>query len=390
MFYAGTEPAPVAIFQVPQRAPRSLSGETEKDGRVNTIAADRLFSDPRLKRLSRELGCPFKALGALMFMWHGTQNLGVCSADSELLIDTFPLGVRDPQKIVRAFETSGWIEPNGSEYRIVGNGDHVQAREIMSNKGKEGAQKRWGQKNRVPHDHPNAQKMPTPSNQHGVQIADPIRSDPPHLVPPRTIDLVHEVAHKDFETRHEARPSKKLKGDPTPIALVRRAFLDGYAARFPNAPPYPWGSRENGQAKNWLTSATIEEALSLIPRFFKWPRPEVIRAGFPFCTGSNSLVMKYIELRADIVSIDRRDAAAMIASDEKQYDHNAEGRAQTARVVAAINSGDQYANDPFGINTGNTTTAIGSGPPTRGGVQPQNVGRGGNGLVQSALPIRER
>lgn len=113
---------------------------------MDTSLSDRLFSDPRLKLLSIEVGCPFKALGILGWLWHGSQNLGVSVSDECGILATFPLGVRGPRKTIAALERTGWLEKCEDGYRIVGNDDHLKRREIVSNKGKAGAAARWGKK----------------------------------------------------------------------------------------------------------------------------------------------------------------------------------------------------------------------------------------------------
>lgn len=150
-----------------------------------------------------------------------------------------------------------------------------------------------------------------------------------------------ETANREFETRAEIvttqKPkSPKPKPEPTDAAKIRRAFLDGYAARLPKAGAYPWGARENKTACNWLRSVPLPEAMALVDRFFAWNRPEIIRAGYPFCTGSNSLVMKYIELKSDIAHPERRAFAAIADDTEHQDNRRAQNTGQTQRVLAAI------------------------------------------------------
>jgi hypothetical protein len=146
---------------------------------MNTIATDRLYSDPRLKRLGRELGCPAKALGILMWMWHGTQNLGLAVCSECDILDTFPQGLRTPQKVVAALVRCGWLEDLGGSYRVVGNSEHVQAREKMSEGGRAGALKRWGKEHSPPHPDPIPQDIAGPSEGHGVKML----SLPPSLPP---------------------------------------------------------------------------------------------------------------------------------------------------------------------------------------------------------------
>lgn len=151
-----------------------------------------------------------------------------------------------------------------------------------------------------------------------------------------------EAASAEFELRAKLPKQPKAKRvaaakpEPTDTAKVRRAFLDGYAARLPKAGAYPWGARENAQAERWLRSVPLPEALVMVAKFFEWSRPEVVRSGYPFGTGSNCLIMKYVELKGDMAHPERRAFAAVITDVEKQNDFRAQGMGQTERVLAAI------------------------------------------------------
>lgn len=145
---------------------------------MNTLLTDRLFSDPRLKHLSRELGCPLKALGTLGWMWHGTQNVGVSVADECLILDTLPLGVRKPENLVRALEVSGWIEKCEDGFRIIGNDEHIKAREKIKEGGKKGAAAKWAKKDGHPITPPISENMADPENVDGSKMVISTTSPP--------------------------------------------------------------------------------------------------------------------------------------------------------------------------------------------------------------------
>jgi hypothetical protein len=198
--------------------------------------------------------------------------------------------------------------------------------------------------------------------------------------PPRDEKML-TVASAEFDARADT--------EPTPIAQVRGAFLSAYAARYPQASRYPWGAREGGAAKNWLKSVPLDEALSLVTWFFAWKRPEVIKSGHPFCTGSNALVMKFHELRADLAHPERRAFAAAVNNDEQQAIHNSEGEAQTARIVAKI-TGALDDHDPFRPLAGNGATTHGRDTGLGGDSRQAPERRGDRGLVQSTGSVRPR
>lgn len=101
-----------------------------------------------------------------------------------------------------------------------------------------------------------------------------------------------------------------LKKQPSPTSQIREAWLAAYSRRYPLAKRYPWGAREGGQCNNLLRSLPLEEVLELIPRYFEWPNPQVIRATHPFGHGAHCFVMKYLELRGDLSHPERHAEAA--------------------------------------------------------------------------------
>jgi hypothetical protein len=248
----------------------------------------------------------------------------------------------------------------------------------------------WEKHQRV--DKPAKPRVPAPLDGRYLESQDFFLGNPgiPRLTP---IPIPIPTSDQDPDLRPGPRPKsrreKSQSDDPTPGAQVRKAFLDGYAARYPNAPAYPWGPKEAGQAKHWLRSVTLAEALDLVRWFFAWKRPEVIKAGHPFGTGGCSLVMKYHELRADLSHPERRAFAAAVNADEQQATHNVEGEAQTARVVAKITGhGDDH--DPFRPLAGNGAETLGRNTAVGRGAQQALLGRSDHGLVQEAGGVRER
>lgn len=137
----------------------------------------------------------------------------------------------------------------------------------------------------------------------------------------------------------------KAKETPGPIAIIRRAFLDGYAARYPNAKAYPWGAKESGQAKNLLKSIPLEELLEMIGAWFAWGNARVINGGHAFGTGSDSFVWRYIELRADMDAPERRVDAAKSMHAERNAN----------RVVGTRSQAERLAEKLSGENNGNRT-----------------------------------
>jgi hypothetical protein len=138
---------------------------------MNLILTDRLFSDPRLRMLSERMKCPARAIGLLCWIWHGTQNMGGVVVDADQILATLPIGTRRDKRWIQILVDCNWLselpeddqsttselpvchqsptsrlpvayQSLAKRYRIVGNSDHVKARDNFVENGKRGAEKR--------------------------------------------------------------------------------------------------------------------------------------------------------------------------------------------------------------------------------------------------------
>jgi hypothetical protein len=195
---------------------------------LNTIATDRLYSDPRLKRLGREVGCPAKALGLLMWMWHGTQNLGLVVASECDILDALPQGLRNPRKTIEALVRTGWLEDLGDSYRVVGNEIHVQNREVITENARNAARVRWEKEN--------ARRMQGALP--GASSDDAGRMPPPAPAPPPTSPAE--------DPNKRAPPVEAPRKQPIGTHHPEVAFFAAkYAEHFPDALPLDDDGREN-------------------------------------------------------------------------------------------------------------------------------------------------
>lgn len=125
------------------------------------------------------------------------------------------------------------------------------------------------------------------------------------------------------EPRRRTRrtPSAPDADAPVPGSdRVVEAWFKAYEAKYKQKPK--WGGRQGKQLKALLKGSgyTVDELVALVPYFFAWQRPDVIKAGHSWGTGYACFVLKLDELRADIADQDRRKDAAVIAEREKQRD----------------------------------------------------------------------
>lgn len=187
---------------------------------MNTMLHDRLFSDPRLRHLARELGCPLKAIGALAWLWHGSQNVGLSVLDECSIRDTLPLGVRGPGKVLLSLEHTGWIQKCEGGYRVVGNDDHVQVRKKIIKGAKNGAAKRWGKNDALGIGGALPSDMPTPEKEHAPSMLTSPLLTSPHLTHNTTGSI-----------QDEEHPSRKAIGRTPLDHIAEHAWRDREKSR---------------------------------------------------------------------------------------------------------------------------------------------------------------
>jgi len=103
---------------------------------------------------------------------------------------------------------------------------------------------------------------------------------------------------KGMEGNGSSAPARRLADKPpavgpSPISEIRTSFLESFEKEFGRS--YPgWGVKENGQAKAWLKSVSVETAKELCRLYPKWNDPWVTKQGHPF----GILVAQYVQLDA--------------------------------------------------------------------------------------------
>ena len=98
----------------------------------------------------------------------------------------------------------------------------------------------------------------------------------------------------EIEKRLEKLEGKKKPKDPG-VSTIRDTFLQSFKDQFGHE--YPgWGAKENGMAKNWLKSVSMDQALLFVRAYVRWKDKFIIQKGHPF----GLLVANYVQLDANI------------------------------------------------------------------------------------------
>lgn len=208
--------------------------------------------------------------------------------------------------------------------------------------------------------------------------------DPFTFVPSK----ISEAAHREVESRPKAKRPKALPAaDASGLVELTDLWFHEFEKYYAQKPA--WNGVQASKLKQLIAQSDVEELRVLIPAFFAWKRPEVIKAGHSLWKGFASMTAKLDELRADLANPDRRAFAAEFASHEQQANHEAQGAAQTKRIVAAA-TGNQDAHAPFRITPAPSDQTVGLDPPSGGRPQPEDVRRSDHRLVQGPSSVRSR
>lgn len=232
----------------------------------------------------------------------------------------------------------------------------------------------WKKHQRV--DKPGKPRVPGPLDPGVEKIPGSLAKVPESLAPDPDPDPDPEHRIRTTTTTPFPASEKKIaKRTKTPSAPS--ADADGYTElvaiwfdcyeRFYKRKP-AWGAVYGRQLKAIMAKSDVEEMRVLIPAFFAWRRPEVIKGGHSLSTGYASLAMKLEELRADIAQPGRRAFAAVATDMERIEDQSAQSDAQTQRVLKSLEekrnaiagSGSSGSGKDFGGNIQPTPIRLGA------------------------------
>lgn len=291
---------------------------------------DDLILSGRLYAVATRMGWTQReAVGSLYFLWRRTQDCEVVTCSRDQLLSLIRLDYDDDylaSRFIAACVAAGLIADDGSAVTIKGNDQHVsrlsKLRKSAKNGGFAKAQK-WQKNGSEVAGEWQGNGTEEGLKRHGQGTENSA------LLAPSSLLL----------TPNTKKRIKNNTGTPKIAggSEVRRAFLDGYAARY-SGKVYHWGAREAGQASNLLKTWPLQTLLDLVTKFFAWSRPEVIRAGHSFGKGPHSFVFRIDELYADTHTPERRLEAEVVRANENEGMRRAEGMAQSQRIEQAITS----------------------------------------------------
>lgn len=227
------------------------------------------------------MGDPLKAIGALYFVWSGTQALQLVEATESQLMDCFPIGYRGVKSALSALKKNGWLAETPAGWRITGNEAHVIKGKTISEKNRAAAIARW-EAERMRNAMHQASGTHTDGNANAMREnarSDPMRSDPIRSDPPEGLP----------QTRKADMPS------------LMRAYADGRALR--GKPILLLSDRERTILRQLGEDRGTAEACELIGLWLANDEPEVVAEAWPLAWMITdrrlpALVNKLAEMRA--------------------------------------------------------------------------------------------
>jgi hypothetical protein len=302
---------------------------------VRVNIEDDLWTSGRLLKLARVMKWEeAKALGHLVLVYRATQKAGIISETQARVLTVCVLHFESDEETDRfltamvSSQLAAVLE-NG-DLHIRGNERHVERLDrLLSNSGKGGKASAVTRQKKIN----DSQTESQASAKLQGTTTQAVGNAPYSLLPSPSSKEVNtkilDLAVTPAKAKRRTSPGASQPGVTIP---VRDAWVAAYEKRYPGQRAV-WGAKEGGQAANLLKSFSADELGELVRHFFAWKRPEVIRSGHSFGTGSNSFLLKIHELRADMAAPQRRAEAAKLQEREKISDTAAADADQVTRIV---------------------------------------------------------
>ncbi len=293
-----------------------------------------------LPRLAKEMGWSMReALGALAMVYNSTQAAGIYEDTPARIATVIVLDFDDDEqadKFVTAMIASqlavmlsdGRVRIRGNQERISELNEWYQQKVDAGRRGGKETQRR--RKSSM------VSEATSSESEANLKRNQPVLSPMSFVLSPNTEENTNTEILPTTKPKRTKKPSSGVspsdgKGRTIPF---REAWKAAYRSKL--GTDAAWGNRESGQAATLLGSYTSDELVALVPYFFAWKRPEVIRGGYSFGKGPACFVLKIDELRADMADADRRRLAAQIQERENLADTLAKDDDSVARINAII------------------------------------------------------
>lgn len=341
-----------------------------------------------IPRLASEMGWDFdRALGKLARVYRATQDAEIYEEESPRLVTVCALIFTSDDEAERFFtamiRAQLAVLLDDRRVRIRGNKEHIERLNGYRARASAGGIAR----SRKSNDFVASKQAPSKH-----QLATPLSTNEPSLAPllpfSNTEETTKNLDLASTPKKKRTRKPKDSSGASPPegrTTAFRLTWLQHYKKKY--GTDYPWGARENGQTATLLGTYSSDQLCGLVPYWFAWQRPEVIRGGHSFGKGPACFLLKLDELRADIADSDRRKTAAQVASAERQAENTIASISQAERVANKLSgaTNEISGGDGLGrIEQGNEERAGGvlqempsgdcpDGDPDGGDLQPEAI-----------------
>lgn len=269
------------------------------------------------------------ALGLLVSLWHGAINEKKTKVtDKDISRYTHVYNKKECESVINILIESGYIsKTDDGLYSIIGKEKDYEAkkfyeekarimRDIRSKKGLESLEKLKKE-----------QKETNVDDSLTVSITQSITE---RLTESITVNSNHKISNAKQCSAMQINTNKKQihKTNTTqissslesvikkPTESLKEKYFELYEKKY-GTKPILWGALENTQAKQLLTSISINQAIEMLEYFFAWQNSKIISGGHSFSKGYASFIFTIAELQADILKPERRIDAAKLNSNQK-------------------------------------------------------------------------
>lgn len=254
-----------------------LRGQELRMPRINID--DTLRNDPRFEALCQELGKPM-AYGTLICLW----DLGMAywRQSKSLIPHHIFNSLQNASHLLRLGFVElrdGFVYCRGAEEKwkfILSHSENGKKGGVAS---AESRNQKYGTKQPI--------KEKKPKETTNFVEAEPKRNEAKRSPLPLPLPLPQHLPQPATSTKNICTPAKA--GGATPVAQVRKVFLESWKAKYGR--DYPsWGAKENGQASTLLKSAAIEKILPVLAFYPNWIDSFAVRQSHSFGVFCTNLV----------------------------------------------------------------------------------------------------
>lgn len=253
---------------------------------------ERAFSDPRLKKLCRKLRwSPREAIGALVILWHDSQDQDLVEASADDIDTWLDLEGDEAERVREALLATGYLEKSRKDFLVIdGNATRCAKVRAYKSRAKKAAKARW----EGPYESSNATSMPkhrqaaketskTPKKKASKRVrksSSSVSKNTPKTVKSVDITVSSEECYKHAQastlSMGQAMPTTIQQDKEiyktsdevlcsSPVRAFIAAYCEAYKKRYDSNPVIV--GKTSGIAKRILKDVPLKRAVALVQTY---------------------------------------------------------------------------------------------------------------------------